>query len=160
MKRIGNLYQKICSIENLQLADSIARRGKSRQFGVIEHDKNKEGNILSLHEMLKNKTYKTSKYKIFTIFEPKERLIFKLPYYPDRIVHHAVMNILEPIFVSVFTTNTYSCIKKRGIHAVLNDVKIALKNNEKETQYCLKLDIEKFYPNINHYILKLSLIHI
>lgn len=156
MKRKNNLYEKIYSIENLQKADSIARKGKLNQPGVIKHDKNREDNILKLHEMLKAKTYKTSEYTTFTIFEPKERLIFRLPYYPDRITHHAVMNIMEPIFVSTFTKDTYSCIKKRGIHSAANAVKIALRD-ESETKYCLKLDIKKFYPNVDHDILKLLL---
>jgi len=103
-----------------------------------------------------NKTFRTSNYTTFTIFEPKERLIFKLPYYPDRIVHHAIMNILEPIFVSTFINNTYSCIKGRGIHSAANAVKHALKDIN-NTTYCLKLDITKFYPSINHDILKLLL---
>ena len=94
MKRIGNLYEKIISIENLNLADEKARKGKLTSYGVKKHDKNKDENILLLHEMLKNKTYKTSEYKTFKIFEPKEREIFQLPYFPDRIVHHAIMNIL------------------------------------------------------------------
>lgn len=153
MKRKGELYQSVYSIENLQLADVIARRGKTKQPGIIEHDKNREGNILLLHEMLKNKTYKTSKYTTFPIYEPKERIIFRLPYFPDRITHHAVMNILEPIFVSTFTTDTYSCIKGKGIHATANAVKKALKEKE-NTQFCLKLDVRKFYPNVDHAILK------
>ena len=153
MKRINNLYERIYSIENLQLADSIARKGKSKQPGVILHDKNKEQNILKLHEVLKNKTYKTSEYTTFRIFEPKERLIFRLPYYPDRITHHAIMNILEPIFISTFTADTYSCIKGKGIHAASNAVKKALKETT-GTRYCLKLDIKKFYPNVDHAILK------
>lgn len=153
MKRFGNLYHRICSVENLQLADSIARKGKQNQPGVIEFDKNPDENILLLHKMLVEKTYKTSEYTTFPIYEPKERLIFRLPYYPDRIVHHAVMNVLESIFVSMFTANTYSCIKKRGIHAAANAVKSALLDIP-GTQYCLKLDIRKFYPNIDHDILK------
>jgi RNA-directed DNA polymerase len=153
MKRINNLYQRICSIENLQLADRIARKGKLDQPGVIQFDRDPQRNIINLHERLITKTYKTSDYTTFTIFEPKERLIFRLPYYPDRIVHHAVMNILEQIFVSVFTKDTYSCIKKRGIHAAANKVKEALKDNT-GTQFCLKLDIKKFYPSVDHEILK------
>ena len=156
MKRINNLFERIYSIENLQLADSIARKGKSKQPGVILHDKNKEQNILKLHEVLKNKTYKTSQYTTFRIFEPKERLIFRLPFYPDRITHHAIMNILEPLFISTFTTDTYSCIKGKGIHAAANAVKKALKETT-GTRYCLKLDIKKFYPNIDHDILKVLL---
>jgi RNA-directed DNA polymerase len=153
MKRAGNLYERICSVENLQLADSIARKGKANQPGVISHDRSREENILKLHDLLINKTYKTSKYTTFKIYEPKEREIFRLPYYPDRIVHHAVMNVLEPIFVSVFTADTYSCIKKRGIHAAARAVQEALKDVP-ETQFCLKLDIKKFYPNVDHDILK------
>ena len=153
MKRIGNLYPKIYSIENIELADAIARKGKSKQPGVIHHDLNHEANINKLHEMLKNKTYKTSEYTTFTIFEPKERLIFRLPYFPDRITHHAVMNVMESIFVSTFTADTYSCIKGKGIHSAANAVKRAL-NDVDNTQYCLKLDIRKFYPSIDHSILK------
>lgn len=153
MKRVNNIYGRICSVENLQLADSIARKGKLKQPGVIEHDQNREANIQALHEMLKNKTYKTSEYTTFPIFEPKERLIFRLPYYPDRITHHAVMNVLEPIFVSTFTADTYSCIKKRGIHAAAYAVRKAL-GDIPGTRYCLKLDIRKFYPNVDHATLK------
>jgi retron-type reverse transcriptase len=153
MKRAGNLYEKIIAIDNLRLADEKARRGKLKSYGVKTHDKNREANILLLHELLKNKTFRTSEYHIFKIYEPKEREIFRLPYFPDRIVHHAVMNILEPIWVSVFTSDSFSCIKKRGIHGAMRKVKIALRDVE-NTQYCLKIDIRKFYPNIDHDILK------
>ncbi len=153
MKRIGNLYERIYSIDNLKLADAIARKGKSSQPGVIKHDQTREANIVHLHEMLKSKTYKTSEYTTFTIFEPKERLIFRLPYYPDRITHHAVMNVLESIFVSTFTADTYSCIKGKGIHAAANAVKMALQDVD-ATKYCLKLDVKKFYPSVDHEILK------
>jgi RNA-directed DNA polymerase len=153
MKRTGKLYEQICSIENLQLADTLASKGKSHQPGVIAHNNNKEENICNLHLMLVNKTYKTSEYKTFKIYEPKEREIFRLPYYPDRIIHHAIMNVMEKIFVSMFTRDTYSCIKGRGIKAAADAVKKALRD-ETGTRYCLKLDIKKFYPNIDHNILK------
>jgi len=153
MKRLSNLYEKIISIENLRLADIKARKGKAEQYGIIVHDRNRQANILKLHESLKNKTYHTSEYTTFIIHEPKEREIFRLPYFPDRITHHAVMNILEPIFVSTFTADTYSCIKGRGIHAAADGVRSALLDVP-GTQYCLKLDIKKFYPSIDHTILK------
>lgn len=153
MKRINNLYQQICSIENLQLADAIAQMGKGKQYGVIRHNKNAEANILKLNEMLVNKTFRTSAYTTFKVYEPKEREVFRLPYFPDRIVHHAIMNILEPIFVAMFTADTYSCIKGRGVHKAARAIRSALKD-EANTQYCLKLDITKFYPSINHQILK------
>lgn len=154
MKRIGNLYDRIISLENLQLADEKARKGKVRSYGVKIHDKNREANLLKLHNDLKNQTFKTSKYHVFTIFEPKEREIFRLPYFPDRIAHHAIMNVLEPIWVSLFTKDTYSCIKNRGIHAAAKNVKHILRTDKDGTRYCLKIDVKKFYPSIDHEILK------
>ena len=153
MKRIENLYDRIISIENLQLADKMARKGKSKQYGVRAHDKHKDENLEYLHELLKTKQYKTSEYSTFSVFEPKERLVYCLPYYPDRIVHHAIMNILEPILVSTLTRDTYSCIKGRGVYATFNNLKKALRDVN-STTYCLKLDIRKFYPSIDHEILK------
>lgn len=153
MKRLNNLYVKIISIENLYLADEKARKGKLTQFGVISHDKNRHENIEYLHEMLVNKKFKTSEYTTFKVYEPKERIVYRLPYYPDRIVHHAILNVLEPIFVSVFTRDSYSCIKNRGIHSASRVLRAYLKD-ESLTRYCLKLDIRKFYPSVDHSILK------
>lgn len=153
MKRYNNLYEQICSIDNLMLADKKAQKGKSGQYGVQLHNTRAYQNIMLLQDMLKNKTYQTSEYTVFKIYEPKERDVYRLPYYPDRITHHAVMNILEPIFVSTFTADSYSCIKGRGIHAALRAVRKSLKD-EHSTKYCLKLDIKKFYPSIDHDVLK------
>lgn len=153
MKRYNNLFDKIVSLDNLYEADKRARRQKSHRPEVMLFDKNKDNLLLDLQRKLINGEYETSEYYVFKIYEPKEREIFKLPYYPDRIVHHAIMNIMEPIWVSAFVKGTYSCIRKRGIHKALKDVKFALKD-EINTQYCLKLDIRKFYPSIDHDILK------
>lgn len=153
MNRHGNIYPRICSRENLILADSIARSGKLWQYGVKVFDRNPQDNLDKLHDMLANKTYSTSAYTNFTVHEPKERIVSSLPYFPDRIAHHAIMNELENIFVSVFTADTYSCIKGKGIHAAARGVKRALRDVP-GTKYCLKLDIKKFYPSIDHDILK------
>lgn len=143
----------MCSKENLFLAEKNARKGKKCQYGVKVFDKNKEANIETLHLMLKNQTYRTSAYTTFKIYEPKERIVYRLPYFPDRIAQHAAMNLLKPIFVSTFTSDTYSCIEGRGIHSAVNKLKIALKDTG-GTNYCLKLDLKKFYPNVHHEILK------
>jgi RNA-directed DNA polymerase len=116
MKRIGNLYSKIYDLDNLKSADIKASKGKGFQFGVKVHSQNRDNNILELHELLKNKTFRTSPYTTFKIYEPKEREIFRLPYFPDRITHHAIINVIGPIFISNFTADTYSCIKGKGIH--------------------------------------------
>ena len=152
MKRIGGLFDEIISIENLQLADEKARRGKRKSKDILSHDENCEQNIIDLHLALKNKTFSTSKYNIFVIQEKKERVISSLPYI-DRIVHHAIIQVLEPVFTKIFIANTYSCIKGRGIHGAATAVKKALKDVD-NTTYCLKLDIKQFYPSINHDVLK------
>lgn len=154
MKRIGNLYGKIISLDNLRLADEKARKGKTNTYGVKVHDKNREKNLLALHEALLTKTFKTSAYDVFTIYEPKERIIYRLPYYPDRIVHHAAMNVLEPLWVRLFTYNTYSCIKGRGIEGCARRVDKIIKSFEGKPLFCLKIDIRKFYPSIRHRVLK------
>lgn len=156
MKRIKNIYNQIIDPENLRLADLRARKGKGDQRAVQMHMVNQEHNLAELHTMLKTKTYKTSVYSTFTVYEPKERLVFRLPYFPDRIAHHAIMRILEPIFVATFTADSYSCIKGRGIHAAGEAMKVALRDVA-GTKYCLKLDIKKFYPSIDHDILKAQL---
>lgn len=153
MKRIGNLYGQITNLENLRLAESNARKGKSRQHGVRMFDKNPDAYLLLLHESLINGNFKTSEYKTFSIHEPKERLVYRLPYYPDRIVHHAVMNILKPYFHKWFTADTFANIEGRGIHSAADAVKQALRNRN-ETMFCLKIDIKKYYPNVSGEILK------
>lgn len=154
MKRINNLFEQICSIENIELADERARRNKTNRKNVKIHDKHRKEDNEKIRQMLLTGIYVTSKYKTFKIYEPKERIIFSLPYYPDRIIHHAIMNILEPIWINIFIDNTYSCIKGRGIHKLVKDLKGDLQKDRENTKYCLKLDITKFYPSIDHDILK------
>lgn len=154
MKRTGNLYQRIADMENLRLADEKARRGKKNTYGVRVHDANRERNLEALHEALLTGTFRTSPYHVFAIHEPKERMIYRLPYYPDRIVHHAVMNILEPLWTRLFTHNTYSCIKGRGVEGCARRVDKVIRMYDGKALYCLKIDIRKYYPSVRHDILK------
>ena len=134
------------------LAYEKARKGKAHTYGVRLFEKDLENNMRQLQSELATGTYRTSEYSIFTIYDPKEREIYRLPF-RDRVVHHAIMNVMEPIWTSIFIQHTYSCIKGRGIHAVLKAIKRDLKDIE-NTQFCLKMDIRKFYPTIDHEILK------
>lgn len=154
MKRYGNLFDSVCSLDNLRLADDKARKGKKSSYGVRLHDKHREDNLLRLRQALLDGTFRTSPYKTMTIHEPKERLIYKLPYYPDRIVHHAIVNVVEPIWKATFTDDTYACIKGRGLHACAWSLRHDLRANPKDTVYCLKTDIRKYYPSIDHEIMK------
>lgn len=152
MKRFGNLYYRICDIDNLYLAYTKARKGKGNTYGVIQFEKELDDNINALHEELSEGKYVTSEYQTFIIHDPKKREIYRLPF-RDRVVHHAIMNILEDIWTPIFISHTYSCIKGRGIHGVMKHLKKDLKDIQ-NTKYCLKMDIRKYYPSIDHLILK------
>ena len=139
---------------NLELAEQNARKGKQHRACIQDFDKDREYKLLSLQRDLAEGDYKTSEYSSFKIYEPKEREIFKLPYYPDRIVHHAIINILGESWIDILIPDTYACIKGRGIHAAANKVKEMLREDVKSTTYCLKIDIRKYFPSINKDIMK------
>lgn len=152
MKRIGNLYTKIYDLDNLCFAYNKAKTGKSKSKGVIQFESDLDNNILQIQKELIEQTYITSEYNVFTIRDPKERTIYSLPF-RDRVVQHAIMNIIESLWTSVFISQSYSSIKGKGIHGAWKHIRRDLKN-WKQTQYCLKMDITKFYPSINHHIMK------
>lgn len=171
VKRYGNLFSKVISIENLRLADEIARKGKTYErfikqpdgsmkkervyaYGIRLFDKDKEGNLKRLHDSLADHTFKPSAYSDFIIYEPKERRISRLPYYPDRILHHAIVNILGGIWTRTLTHNTHSCIKGRGIDGCAKQVEKKIPKYEGKSLYCLKIDIKKFYPSMKHDVMK------
>lgn len=154
MKRYGNLYSKISDIKNIERAHKRAKKGKRHYSEVKKVDADPDICFKQLHTLLSTGKYKTSKYEIITKnTSGKTRVIYKLPYYPDRIVHHCIMNTLEPIWESVLIRDTYSSIKGRGIHDGVARMKAFL-NDVAGTKYCLKMDIKKFYPSIDHEILK------
>lgn len=153
MKRIGYLYEKIYDIDNLRLAHHNARKGKSHYKEVKYVDENLEFCLHELQDMLINKTYKTSEYVIFQKKDKnKVRDIHRLPYYPDRICQWALMQIIEPYLHKTLIDDTYSAIPNRGIHLALTRIKKDL--NKYNYKYYLKIDIKKYYPNINHELLK------
>lgn len=149
VKRYGNLKYAILNDDNIIEAEHNARKGKAKTYGVKRFDSREDLSLEKIKQSLKNLSYRTSNYHVFKIYEPKERNIFQLPYYPDRIVHHVLLNVLEPIFVKWFIHNTYSCIKGRGIHKMQQDLERDLRKHPNDTKWCLKLDIRKFYPSID-----------
>ncbi len=104
---------------------------------------------MQLHRELTEKRYKTSPYDVFIKYEGKRREIYKLPF-RDRVVHWAIMQVLEPIWTPQFTADTHACIKGRGMHSLLRKLREDLRNDPEGTAYCLKLDVRKFYPSIDH----------
>lgn len=157
MKRVGNLYEKICDIENLRLAHKQARRGKSFYTEVKLIDENEDEYLYRLQDMLIHKTYHTSKYEVFEKKEGKKiRKIYKLPYFPDRICQWAIIQVIEPYLIRTLTDDTYSALPGRGVERARRKMVRALKTDPENTVWCLKIDISKYYPNINIDKLKLK----
>lgn len=149
MKRHGNLWEKITSEENITLAYLKAKKHKSQFRAVKKFELNEENNLKRIRASLINKTFTTAKYFEKQIYEPKKRIIYVLPFTPDRIVQHALMNILIPIMEGLFIDDSYACREGKGLH------KGSLRTMEyvRRNRYCLKCDIAKFYPSVNHEIL-------
>lgn len=157
MKREGNLFELMCSKENIRLAITNAMKGKSHYSEVMYVAVNMDKCIDELHVLLLNKEFKNSEYEIFQKQSgDKLREIYKLPFYPDRIVHHCIVQVLQPMWTKLLIRDTYSTIPGRGIHDGVRRIKKALKDIN-GTRYCLKLDVRKYYPSIDHDVLKLIL---
>ena len=155
VKRYGNLYEQICGMDNLIVAHHNASTGKGWYQEVKTVNDNPQEYLQILQGMLENKTYETSDYDIFLRQDGvKVRMIYKLPYFPDRVCQWAVMQVIEPYLIKNFVRDTYSAIPGRGIHLALERIKKALITDPEGTKYCLKMDVKLFYPSINHKILK------
>ena len=155
MKRQSNIYEKIIEIDNIKKAILNASKGKKDRKSVDKILCNIEYYTLEIHNMLKNKTYKHGGYTVFYITEPKVRKIEKSRYI-DRIVHRWVVdNFLIPYFVPTFINTTYACLKGRGIHKACLDVQKAMLHCKRiwNEYYILKMDIKKYFENINKNIL-------
>jgi RNA-directed DNA polymerase len=149
MKRHGNLWEKILDPDNIREAYNDARRGKTLLKAVRFCDRHLEETLAGIRETLATKTFRTSPYRAMVIFVPKRREIYKLPFYPDRIVHHCLMRVLEPIWTGLFSPHSYACIKRRGIHAASR----LTMSYVRRYRYCLKMDISKFYPSVDQDVL-------
>lgn len=152
MKTYNNLFQEVCKYENLYDAYLKARRCKNSIAEVLMFGYNLENELLKLQYELENQTYRTGKYRHFIIFEPKERKISALPF-RDRIVHHAICSVIEPIFDLRFIYDSYACRKGKGTHAGADRIQkfIRKANNN---YYVLKCDVSKYFQSVDHEILK------
>ena len=154
MKRKGNLYGQICSMENLERAAMNAAKQKGWRMAVREFLADKEENLKRLRNALAEHSYKTSAYRSFTVFEPKRREISSAPFYPDQIMDHAIVQILSPVWMPTFTIDTYASIPGRGLHNANAKIRRVLVEDPDGTRYCLLTDIRKFYASIDHCIMK------
>lgn len=150
MKRYGHIFEKITTIENIEKAHIFARKNKAHYTEVKEVNTNP----IMLKEIKNNliqEKYKTSPYRIQEIQDRgKIRTIFKLPYYPDRIMQWAIMLQTSDIFMRSFIYDTYASLPNRGIHLAVKRINNVIRNGG---EFCLKIDIKKYFPSINQNIL-------
>lgn len=149
MKRLGNLFEKIIEFENLLKASKQAQLGKRFRDSVLEFNDNLEGNLLKLQKELKNQTYQPGEYHSFRIYDPKPRLISAAPY-RDRVVHHALCNIIIPTIEKRFIDDSYANRKGYGTHRALK----RFIGFARSSRYVLQCDLKKYFPSIDHQILK------
>ena len=154
-KWIRNEYYKKLTYENLFKAHMLARKGKNYRDEIIKFNLKQEEYIMYLYEQLKNKTYKHGGYKIFYVTEPKLRKIERSRYI-DRIVHtFYVENFLKPYFTTQFINTSYACIKNKGMHKACLELQQMMKHCKRiwNEYYILKMDVAKFFQNIDKDIL-------
>jgi RNA-directed DNA polymerase len=149
MKRYGNLWQEIITFENILLAAKKAQRCKRFRPNILEFNYNLETEIITLQKELETKAYHPGDYTIFQIIDPKPRQISAAPY-RDRVVHHALCNIIAPIFEKSFIPDSYANRRGLGTHKALKRFTQFARSN----RYVLQCDIKKYFPSINHEILK------
>jgi retron-type reverse transcriptase len=149
MKRIGNLWPQVVDFDNLLLAFRRARRGKGRRDDVARFALNLEPELLALKRELENGEYHPGPYRLFTIYERKPRVIAAAPI-RDRVVHHAVMNIIEPLLDRAFQYDSYACRQGKGVHLAVD----RYQGWARRYLYALKMDIYRYFPSIDHEILK------
>lgn len=148
MKRIGNLYQQVISFENCYLAFKKAFQGARKSEQSLQFYFNLEHELKKLIDELRTKSYHPAPYRYFTIYDPKEREIAVAPF-RDRVVHHAIVNVLEPIYERCFIFDSYATRKNKGTHKAILRAQHFLRRN----QWFLKADIQKYFFSIDHDIL-------
>ena len=152
MKTHKNLFQEVCKYKTLYQSYLKAKKGKNKSPEVISFTYDLEDELFNLQYELENQIYKTGEYRHFTIFEPKERKISALPF-RDRVVHHAIYSVIEPIFENKFIYDSYACRRQKGTHAGANKLQKFIRQVD-ENYYVLKCDVSKYFKSVNQKILK------
>ncbi|MCG7928358.1 MAG: reverse transcriptase/maturase family protein [Candidatus Thiodiazotropha taylori] len=149
MKRLSGIWSQIIDFENLFCAWRKAQRGKKHSPEVSRFALNMEAELIDLQRDLKNGHYTPGEYRLFTIYERKARQIAAAPL-RDRIVHHAIMNLLEPPLDRAFIYDSYACRKGKGVHRAVR----RYQHWARRYAYALKMDVAQYFPSIDHQKLK------
>jgi retron-type reverse transcriptase len=148
MKSYHDLWPGVVSWNNLLWAYRACRRRKRFKRGACEFDFEWESNLLQLRDELEGGRYTPGAYRHFFVIEPKKRKISAAPF-RDRVVHHAVVRVIEPLFERAFIHDSYACRRRKGTHRAIDRAQRFLRRR----RFVLKTDIVKFFPNVDHQIL-------
>jgi RNA-directed DNA polymerase len=145
MKRAGNLYGRIAEPENLRLAFLKAIRGKRGKADVLEYGAHLDANLRLLREQLLTERVDVGHYHFFTVHDPKERVICAASF-PERVLHHAIMNVCEPVSERYAIYDSYACRTDKGMHAAI----LRAQGFTRQYPWYLKLDIRQYFASIDH----------
>jgi len=154
-KTYNNLFAQIYSFEALHAAYLRASKGKREKGGVQEFEFDLEGNLIALQNELIWGTYRVGKYHQFDVYEPQKRPIAALPF-RDRVVQHAIVAVLDPLWERGFIADSYACRKNRGTHRGADRAQAMLRQVKREhgNVVVFKADIKKYFASITHATLK------
>jgi retron-type reverse transcriptase len=150
VKKHRHLIEQITDIDNLRLAYEKTAKGKKLTFGYLEFKEFSEVNLLRVQEELRSGEYKIGGYRQFLVYEPKPRLISALDF-KDRLVQHALCNVVAPIFERTLMPQTFACRVGKGTHKGVEYLQAAMRSTK--ATYFLKTDYSKFFPSIDHDVL-------
>ena len=145
MRRAGGLFEEFASFRNLLLAYRKARRGTRSNQETAAFFFRQEQELFQLQEDLQSLRYEPQPYRYFKIYDPKERTISVAPF-RDRVAHHALVNVLEPIYERCFIHDSYATRKGKGAHAAVAQAQRYLG----QESWFLKTDIDKYFDSIRH----------
>lgn len=153
-KYLKDIYQEICSYENLHQAYINARKCKRFRDEVLRFTNSLEDYLVDIENELQSRTYQVGNYREFYIYEPKKRLIMALPF-KDRVVQWAIYQVLNPVFEKTYISHSYGCIVGRGTHKAVEQLSYWLHQVDRKPQkhYYLKLDISKYFYRVDHAVL-------
>lgn len=152
MKTYRGLYSQVYDFENLYLSYRAARRAKRDRAEVARFEAWVEDQLFRLQDELRDETYQPGAYRHFYIYEPKKRKISAAPF-RDRVVHHALVNVIEPIFERRFIFDSYACRVGKGTHRAMDRCTHFVRGH----RFVLQCDVAKFFPTIDHTILLATL---
>ena len=152
MKRFNHLWSEIVDFDNLYQAYQLAKRGKAGRAEVTHFSLDLESNLLDIQQQLNDGCWQPGPYRRFTIRERKPRQIAAAPFC-DRVVHHALMRIIEPKIDRRLIDHSYACRRGKGVHEAVNQYQ----KWSQRFPYVLKLDVVRYFPSIQHEILKQKL---